>query len=92
MYSKHQAMQSWMVLPLINPYWLSCRSWIIICCSLSARIFVSNLMLQLRREIGLKSLTVSGLFILGIRVMKETLMLSRLTIQSKKLLAKLVEI
>jgi len=44
---------------------------IILPCNMLANNFVMILIAQLRREIGLKSLTVAGLFVLGIRVMWE---------------------
>ena len=45
---------------------------------LLAKIVMRSLMLQFRREMGLKSLTVSGLLIFGTKVMKELLMLSKI--------------
>ena len=61
MYSKHHAMQSWIVLLLIKPYWFLCKSCRITLCSLSAKILVNNFMLQFRSDIGKKSFTISGL-------------------------------
>ena len=55
-----------------------------ILCNLSARIFVRSLILQLSREIGLKSLTHSRLFTFGTRMMKDPLILSKLILHSKK--------
>jgi len=42
--------------------------------SIFAIIFVNNLIMRFSNEIGLKSLTVVGLFDLGTRVMNELLM------------------
>jgi hypothetical protein len=42
-------------------------------CSLSPNNFVMTLTTQLMREMGLKSLIVTGEFVLGTRVMKELL-------------------
>ena len=81
-YSKHQAMQSWIVLDLMNPYWLSCSNCSIKLYNLSARILVNNLMLQLSRDMGLKPLTDSKFLTFGTSVMKEWLILSKLTLQS----------
>ena len=84
MYSKLQAKQSWMVRERIKPYWLAYKRSKITNCNLSASNSVKSLMSMFSREIGLKSLTVSGLFILATRVMKELLMLSRFTSKLKK--------
>ena len=46
----------------------------------------------LRREIGLKSLPLTRLFTLGIKVMKELLRPSRFRELSKKILAKIIKI
>jgi hypothetical protein len=56
----------------------------ITCWSLSAKIFVMSLMEEFRREIGLKSPTKRGHSFLGIKVIKEELMLLRQMYPSKK--------
>ena len=76
MYSKAHAKQSWIVRPFMKPYWLSWIVRVITDWSLLARSFVTNLRQVFVKEIGLKSLTVSGDCVLGINVMKESLILS----------------
>lgn len=49
MYWKDQARQSWIVLFLINPYWLRCISSRMTSCNLSAKILVMILMMLFRR-------------------------------------------
>lgn len=76
----------------MNMYWFL---WIRLCilgCSQLARNLVINLMAILNTEIGLKSLTLTGLFTLGIKVMKEVLRPSRLIELSKKSLSVLVSV
>ena len=85
MNSKHQAKQSCIVLDLIKSYWYLWMSWRMTCCSLSARILVNSFRLELSNEIGLKSLTDSGLLCFGTKVMKELLTLSKFTFPPKKL-------
>jgi hypothetical protein len=53
-------------------------------CSLSPRSLVIIFIMQLMREMGLKSFSVVGLVTLGTRVMKELFMACRSTIPLKK--------
>jgi len=59
----------------MKPYWFLWTIGIITFCSLLASNFVISFMEQLRREMGLKLETLEGLGTLGIKVMKEELML-----------------
>jgi len=52
-YSKAHAKQSWIVLLLMNPYWLTCIKVRITSCNLWDRSFVINLIEELRREKGM---------------------------------------
>jgi hypothetical protein len=76
-YSKDQAKQSWIVLDLINPYWLRWIMPLITPWSLIAKIFVRSLMEQFIGEIGLKSDAVRGFFFLGTKVMQDPLILCK---------------
>jgi hypothetical protein len=53
-------------------------------CNLLARTLVISFTEEFRREIGLKSLTLMGPSILGIKVMKEPLILCKQTFPSQK--------
>ena len=57
-----------------------------------ASSFVIILRTQFKSEMGLKSFTVVGLFVLGIRVMKELFIDCRSRVPLKKIKAKAVEI
>lgn len=68
-YSNAQARQSWIVVDLMNPYWFLWISLMITCCNLWANSLVSSFMVELRRDIGLKSPTRVGYSFFGTRVM-----------------------
>jgi hypothetical protein len=64
-----------MDLALMKPYLFAWMSFVIRGCSLLARVFVINLTEELSKEISLKSLILRGLSTLGMRVMKDPLIL-----------------
>lgn len=70
-YSKAHPKQSWIVLPLTNPYWFWWTTSIETPCNLFARSLDTIFGEVFRRDIGQKSLTVSGFSIFGTRVIKE---------------------
>lgn len=61
----------------MKPYWLACTTCKITCCNRFANSLVKNLKDRLSKEMGQKSLTVVGVGIFGMRVMKELLMLCK---------------
>jgi hypothetical protein len=67
-YSKDQAKQSWMVLVLINPYWLRWTNFVMRGYSLLARSFVMTLIEELSSETGLNSFILVGPSTFGTRV------------------------
>ena len=76
-FSKDHARQSWVVLVLIKPYWLTWTNLVIRGCNLLARSLVMILTEELSSEISLKSFILVGPSIFGTRVIKEPFMLLR---------------
>jgi hypothetical protein len=62
-----QDRQYWIVLDLMNPFWLVWMRRMILPCNLLAINFVMILSAQFKREIGLKSLTLAGCLSWGLR-------------------------
>jgi len=68
-YSKAHPKQSWIVLPCRKPYWFLWITHKITFCSLLDRTLVMNFIVEFTRDIGLKSVTLSGLVFFGTNVM-----------------------